>query len=158
MVKKYSFEDYKKSEKKLLWQDFFVYVLTTISRIFCVSLVLYACWHFVIAAIAHPILFMYLGIAMIISAIVYCSWENAKEREKKRRECIKDAMEYQADIIYWEERLDKLNAVDTSEFDEIQMKTHSNEIDFATHQILYYTERRDEEMFEYHKCGGKKYV
>ena len=34
----------------------------------------------------------------------------------------------------------------------------TNEIDFATHQILYYTERRDEEMSEYRKYGGKKYV
>jgi hypothetical protein len=67
-------------------------------------------------------------------------------------------MSYQADIIYWEERLDKLNAVDTSEFDEIQIKAHNNEIDFTTHQILYYTERRDEEMSEYRKHGGKRYV
>ena len=158
MVKKYSFEEYKKSEKKLLWQDFFAYFLTIISGIFCIGLALYACWHFVIAAIAHPILFLYLGIAVVVGAIIYCSWENAKEREKKRRKCIEDAMDYQADIIHWEERLDKLNAVDTSEFDEILMKAHSNEIDFATHQILYYTERRDWEMSEYRKYGGKRYV
>ena len=158
MIKKYSFEEYKKSEKKLLWQDFFANVLTAVSIIFCVGLALYACWHFIIAAIAHPILFLYLGIAVVIGAIVYCSWENASEREKKRRECIEDAMEYQSDIIHWEERLDKLNAVDTSEFDETQMRTHSNEIDFTTQQILYYTERRDEEMSEYRKYGGKKYV
>ena len=158
MVKKYSFEEYKKSEKKLLWEDFFANVLTAVSIIFCVALALYACWHFFIAAIAHPILFLYLGIAVIVGAIIYCSWENAKEREQNRQNCIKDAMEYQSDIIHWEERLDKLNAVDTSEFDEAQMKIHSNEIDFATHQILYYTERRDEEMSEYRKYGGKKYV
>ena len=158
MVKKYSFEAYKKSEKKLLWQDFFANVLTAVSVIVCIGLALYACWHFLIAAIAHPILFLYLGIAVVVGAIIYCSWENAKEREKKRRECIEDAMDYQVDIIHWEERLDELNAVDTSEFDEIQMKAHSNEIDFATHQMLYYTELRDEEMFEYRKYGGKKYV
>lgn len=158
MVKKYSFEEYKKSEKKLLWQDFFAYALTTIGVIFCIGLALYASWHFLIAAIAHPILFMYPAIAIILGAIIYCSWENAKEREKKRLECIQYAMGYQADIIDWEERLDKLNAVDTSEFNEVQMKTHRNEIDFATHQILYYTERRDEEMSEYRKYGGKKYV
>ena len=158
MVKKYSFEEYKRSEKKLLWQDFFSYVLTTISGIFCIGLALYACWHFFVAAIAHPILFMYLGIAVVIGAIIYCSWENAKEREKKRREAIEDAMGYQADIIDWEERLDGLSAIDTSEFDEVQMKAHRNEIDFATHQILYYTERRDEEMSEYRKYGGKRYV
>ncbi len=158
MVKKYSFEAYKKSEKKLLWQDFFSNVLIAVSAIVCIGLALYACWHFFIAAIAHPILFLYLGIAVVVGAIIYCSWENAKEREKKRRECIEDAMDFQADILNWEERLDKLNAVDTSEFDEIQMKAHSNEIDFATHQILYYTERRDEEMSEYRKYGGKKYV
>ena len=158
MVKKYSFEEYRKSEKKLLWQDFFSYVLTTISGIFCIGLALYACWHFFVAAIAHPILFMYLGIAVVIGAIIYCSWENAKEREKKRREAIEDAMGYQADIIDWEERLDGLSAIDTSEFDEVQMKAHRNEIDFATHQILYYTERRDEEMSEYRKYGGKKFV
>ena len=116
MVKKYSFEEYRKSEKKLLWQDFFSYVLTTISGIFCIGLALYACWHFFVAAIAHPILFMYLGIAVVIGAIIYCSWENAKEREKKRREAIEDAMGYQADIIDWEERLDGLSAIDTSEF------------------------------------------
>ena len=158
MVKKYNFEAYKKSEKKLLWQDFFACVLITTSGIFCIGLALYACWHFFIAAIAHPILFMYLAIVIILGAIIYCSWENAKDREKRRRNSIRDAMKYQADIIDWEERLDKLNAVDTSEFDEIQMKAHSNEIDFATHQILYYTERRDEEMSEYRKYGGKKYV
>jgi hypothetical protein len=129
-----------------------------VSIIFCIGLALYACGHFFIAAIAHPILFMYLGIAVIVGAIIYCSWENAKEREQNRQNCIKDAMEYQSDIIHWEERLDKLNAVDTSEFDEAQMKIHSNEIDFATHQILYYTERRDEEMSEYRKYGGKRYV
>lgn len=105
MVKKYSFEEYKKSEKKLLWQDFFANVLIAVSVIFCIGLALYACWHFVIAAIAHPILFLYLGIAVVVGAIIYCSWENAKEREKKRRECIEDAMDYQADIIHWEERL-----------------------------------------------------
>lgn len=158
MVKKYSFEAYKKSEKKLLWQDFFANVLIAVSVIFCIGLALYACWHFVIAAIAHPILFLYLGIAVVVGAIIYCSWENAKEREKKRRKCIEDAMDYQADIIHWEERLDKLNAIDTSEFDETQMKIHSNEIDFTAHQISYYTERRDWEMSEYRKYGGKKYV
>jgi hypothetical protein len=158
MVKKYSFEEYKKSEKKLLWQDFFANILTAVSIIFCVGLALYACCHFFIAAIAHPILFLYLGIAVVVGAIIYCSWENAKERERKRRECIEDAMGYQSDIIHWEERLDELNAVDTSEFDETQMKVHSNEIDFATHQILYYTERRDEEMSEYRKYGGRRYV
>lgn len=158
MVKKYSFEAYQKSEKKLLWQDFFSYILTTVSRIFCVGLALYACWHFIIAAIAHPILFLYLGIAIVISTIVYCSWKNAKEREKKRRECIEDAMDYQVTIIRWEERLNELNAVDTSEFDEIQMKAHRNEIDFTTDQIQYYTERCDEEMSEYRKYGGKKYI
>lgn len=158
MVKKYSFEAYKKSEKKLLWQDFFSNVLIAVSVIVCGGLALYACWHFILAAIAHPILFLYLGIAVVIGAIVYCSWENASERARKRRECIEDAMDYQKDILNWEERLDELNAVDTSEFDEIQMKAHSNEIDFATHQMLYYTERRDEEMSEYRKYGGKKYV
>lgn len=158
MVKKYSFEEYKKSEKKLLWEDFFANVLTAVSIIFCAGLALYACWHFIIAAIAHPILFLYLVIAIVIGAIIYYSWEYAKERERKRRECIEDAMDFQADIIHWEERLDELNAVDTSELDEAQMKAHSNEIDFATHQILYYTERRDEEMSEYRKYGGKKYV
>ena len=158
MVKKYSFEVYKKSEKKLLWQDFFANVLTTISGIFCIGLALYACWHFIIAAIAHPILFLYLVIAIIIGAIIYCSWENAKDRERKRRDCIEDAMDYQVDIIHWEERLDELNAVDTSEFDEIQMKAHNNEINFAARQISYYTERRDEEMSEYRKYGGKRYV
>ena len=158
MVKKYSFEEYKKSEKKLLWQDFFANVLIAVSVIFCIGLALYACWHFVIAAIAHPILFLYLGIAVVVGAIIYCSWENAKEREKKRRECIEDAMDYQVDIIHWEERLDELNAVDTSELDEAQMKIHNNEIHFASHQISYYTERRDEEMSEYRKYGGKKYV
>ena len=158
MIKKYSFEDYQKSEKKLLWQDFFAYVLTTISGIFCIGLALYACWHFVIAAIAHPILFLYLGIAVVVGVIIYCSWENAKEREQKRRECIEDAMDFQVDIIHWEERLDELNAVDTSELDEAQMKIHNNEIHFASHQISYYTERRDEEMSEYRKYGGKQYV
>lgn len=158
MIKKYSFEDYQKSEKKLLWQDFFTYILTTISVIFCAGLALYACWHFLIAAIAHPTLFMYPAIIIVLGTIIYYSWENAKEKEQKRRECIKDAMGHQADIIDWEERLDKLNAIDTSEFDEAQMKAHRNEIDFATHQILYYTERRDEEMSEYRKYGGKRYV
>ena len=158
MVKKYNFEAYQNSEKKLLWQDFFTNVLTTVSMIFCVGLALYACWHFIIAAIAHPILFLYLGVAVVVGAIVYCSWEKARERAKKRRECIEDAMDFQADIIHWEERLDKLNAVDTSEFDEAQMKIHSNEIDFAAHQILYYTERCDWEMSEYRKYGGKRYV
>ena len=158
MVKKYSFEEYKKSEKKLLWQDFFAYFLTIISGIFCIGLALYACWHFVIVAIAHPILFLCLGIAVVVGVIIYCSWENAKERDKKRRECIEDAMDFQVDIIHWEERLDELNAVDTSELDEAQMKIHNNEIHFASHQISYYTERRDEEMSEYRKYGGKKYV
>lgn len=158
MVKKYSFEEYKKSEKKLLWQDFFSNVLVSVSAIFCAGLAFYAIWHFFTAAIAHPILFLYLGIVVVVGVIIYCSWENAKEREKKRRECLEDAMGYQADILNWEERLDKINAVDTSEFDEVQMKAHSNEIDFATHQLLYYTERRDEEMSEYRKYGGKKYV
>lgn len=158
MVKKYSFEDYQKSEKKLLWQDFFANVLIAVSVIFCIGLALYACWHFIIAAIAHPILFLYLGIAVVVGAIIYCSWENAKEREKKRRKCIEDAMDYQADILNWEERLDKINAIDTSEFDEAQMKIHNHEINFATDQIRYYTERRDEEMSEYRKYGGKKYV
>ena len=158
MVKKYSFEAYQKSEKKLLWQDFFANILTAVSIIFCVGIALYACWHFFIAAITNPILFLYLVIAIIIGAIICYSWQVAKERERQRRECIKDAMGYQADIIDWEERLDGLNAIDTSEFDEVQMKAHSNEIDFATHQILYYTERRDEEMSEYRKYGGKKYV
>ena len=158
MVKKYSFEDYQKSEKKLLWQDFFSYVLTTISIILCAGLALYACWHFLIAAIAHPVLFVYPAIIIVLGAIIYCSWENAKERERKRRDCLKYAMGHQADILNWEERLDELNAINTTEFDEAQMKAHSNEIDFATHQILYYTERRDEEMSEYRKYGGKKYV
>ena len=158
MAKKYSFEEYKRSEKKLLWQDFFAYFLTTISGIFCIGLALYACWHFIIAAIAHPILFLCLGVAVVVGAIVYCSWENARKRAKKRRECIEDAMDFQADIIHWEERLDELNAVDTSELDEAQMKIHNNEIHFASHQISYYTERRDEEMSEYCKYGGKKYV
>ena len=158
MVKKYSFDVYQKSEKKLLWQDFFANVLIAVSVIFCIGLALYACWHFIIAAIAHPILFLYLGVAVVVGAIVYCSWENAKEREKKRRECIEDAMDFQVDIIHWEERLDELNAVDTSELDEAQMKIHNNEIHFASHQISYYTERRDEEMSEYRKYGGKRYV
>lgn len=158
MVKKYSFEDYKKSEKKLLWQDFFAHILTTISAIFCIGLACYACWHFFVAAIAYPILFLYLVIAIAIGAIIYCSWKNAKDREKKRRYCIEDAMGYQADILHWEERLDELNAIDTSEFDGVQMKAHSNEIDFAVHQIRYYTEQRDEEMAEYRKYGGRKYV
>ena len=43
MVKKYSFEDYQKSEKKLLWQDFFANVLIAVSVIFCIGLALYAC-------------------------------------------------------------------------------------------------------------------
>jgi flagellar biosynthesis/type III secretory pathway M-ring protein FliF/YscJ len=158
MVKKYSFETYQKSEKKLLWQDFFSNILIAVSAIFCGGLALYACWHFIIAAIAHPILFLYLGIAVVVGVIIYCSWKNAKNRAKKRRESIEDAMDYQSDIIHWEERLDKLNAVDTSEFDEIKMKAHSNEIDFAIHQIHYYTERRDEEISEYRKYGGKQYV
>ena len=158
MAKKYSFEEYKKSEKKLLWQDFFANILTTVSIIFCIGLALYACSHFILAAIAHPILFLYLAIAVVVGAIIYCSWENAKEREKKRRECIEDAMDFQADIIHWEERLDELNAVDTSELDEAQMKIHNNEIHFASQQISYYTERRDEEMSEYRKYGGKRYV
>ena len=67
-------------------------------------------------------------------------------------------MDYQVDIIHWEERLDKLNAVDTSEFVKILMKAPSNEINFATDQIRYYTDRRDEEMAEYRKYGGKRYV
>ena len=158
MVKKYSFEDYKKNEKRLLWQDFFANILAIVSGIFCAGLVFYVCWRFFIAAIAHPILFLYLAIAVIVGAIIYWSWESAKEREKRRRNSIRDAMNYQADIIDWEERLDKLNAVDTSKFDEIQMKAHNNEIDFTTHQILYYTERRDEQMCEYRKYGGKRYV
>lgn len=158
MVKKYSFEAYQKSEKKLLWQEFFAGVLVIISGIFCAGLALYACWHFFIAALAHPILFMYLVIAIAIGAIIYWSWNNAKNREKKRRYCIEDAMGYQADILHWEERLDELNAINTSEFDEVKMKAHSNEIDFAVHQIHYYTERRDEEMAEYRKYGGRKYV
>ena len=158
MVKKYSFEEYKKSEKKLLWQDFFTYVLTTISAIFCICLALYASWHFLIAAIAHPVLFMYPAIVIILGTILYYSWKNAKDREKRRRNSIRDAMEYQADIIDWEERLDELNAINTSEFDEVQMKAHRNEIDFATQQIRYYTERRDEQMSEYRKYGGKRYV
>jgi hypothetical protein len=158
MVKKYSFEYYQRSEKKLLWQDFFANILAIISGIFCAGLVFYACKCFFVAAIAHPILFLYLAIAAIIGAIIYWSWGNAKDREKKRRECIEDAMEFQKTILQWEERLDKLNAVDTSEFDEILMKAHNNEIDFATQQILYYTDRRDEEMSEYRKYGGKRYV
>lgn len=158
MIKKYSFEEYKKSEKKLLWEDFFANVLIAVSIIFCVGLALYACWHFFIAAIAHPILFLYLGIAVVIGVIIYWSWGNAKDREKKRRDCIEDAMEFQKTILQWEERLDELNAVDTSEFDEILMKAHSNEINFATDQIRYYTERRDEEMSEYRKYGGKRYI
>ena len=158
MVKKYSFEAYKKSEKKLLWQDFFTNVLIAVSVIFCIGLALYACWHFILAAIAHPILFLYLGIAVVVGVIIYCSWENAKERDKQRRNCIEDAMDYQVDILNWEERLDRLNAIDTSEFDEAQMKIHNNEINFANDQIRYYTERRDEEMSEYRKYGGKKYV
>jgi hypothetical protein len=158
MVKKYSFEAYRKSEKKLLWQDFFSNVLIAVSAILCGGLALYACWHFFIAAIAHPILFLYLGIAVVVGVIIYCSWENAKERDKKRRECIEDAMDYQKDILNWEERLDKINAIDTSEFDEAQMKIHNHEINFANDQIRYYTERRDEEMSEYRKYGGKKYI
>ena len=158
MIKKYSFEEYKKSEKKLLWQDFFANVLTAVSIIFCVGLAHYACWHFFIAAISHPILFLYLGIAVVVGVIIYCSWGNAKERDKQRRNCIEDAMDYQADILNWEERLDRLNAIDISEFDEAQMKIHNNEINFANDQIRYYTERRDEEMSEYRKYGGKKYV
>ena len=158
MVKKYSFEAYQKSEKKLLWKDFFTNILIAASVIFCISLALYVCWHFFIAAIAHPILFLYLVIAIIIGVIIYWSWGNAKNREKKRRDCIEDAMEFQKTILQWEERLDELSAIDTSEFDEIQMKAHSNEIDFTTQQILYYTERRDEEMSEYRKHGGKRYV
>ena len=67
-------------------------------------------------------------------------------------------MEFQKTILQWEERLDELNTVDTSKFDEVQMKAHNNEISFATHQIRYYTERRDEEMSEYRKYGGKQYV
>jgi hypothetical protein len=67
-------------------------------------------------------------------------------------------MDFQADIIHWEERLDELNAIDTSELDDTQMKIHNNEIHFASHQISYYTERRDEEMSEYRKYGGKKYI
>ena len=67
-------------------------------------------------------------------------------------------MDYQKDILNWEERLDELSAIDTSEFDEIQMKAHSNENHFASHQISFYTELRDEEMSEYRKYGGKKYV
>ena len=158
MVKKYSFEAYQKGEKKQLWQDFFVYVLTIISGIFCIGLALYACWRFFVAAIAHPVLFLYLAITVVIGAIIYYSWEEAKNREQKRRECIEDAMRYQASIINWEDRLDKLNAVDTSEFDEYRMKNHNNEIDFVTDQIHYYTERRDEKMSEYRKYGGKNYV
>ena len=158
MVNKYGFEDYQKSEKKLLWQEFFISVFILISGIFCLGLALYACYHFFIAAIAHPILFLYLAIAVIICVIIYWSWGNAKDRERKRRDCIEDAMEYQAYILNWEERLDGLSVIDTSEFDEVQMKAHNNEIDFATHQIRYYTERRDEEMSEYRKYGGKKYV
>ena len=158
MVKKYSFEAYQKSEKKLLWKDFFTNVLIAVSVIFCIGLALYAYWHFFIAAIAHPILFLYLVIAIIIGAIIYCSWENAKEREKKRRECIEDAMEFQKTILQWEERLDELSAIDTSELDEAQMKIHNNDIHIASHQISYYTAQRDEEMSEYRKYGGKKYV
>ena len=158
MVKKYSFEAYQKSEKKLLWQEFFTCVLTITSGIFCIGLALYACWHFIIAAIAHPILFLHLAIAVIIGVIIYHSWEYTKEREKKRRECIEDAMDYQSDILNWEERLDELNAVNTSEFDEIQMKSYNDEIDFVTHQIRYYTEQRDEEISEYRKYGGRMIV
>ena len=158
MVKKYSFEAYQKSEKKLLWKDFFTNILIAVSVIFCISLALYACWHFFIAAIAHPILFLYLAIAVIIGIIIYWSWKNAKDREKKRQYYIEDAMEFQKTILQWEERLDELNTVDTSKFDEVQMKAHNNEISFATHQIRYYTERRDEEMSEYRKYGGKQYV
>lgn len=158
MVKKYSFEAYQKSEKKLLWEDFFTNILTTVSIIFCVGLALYACWHFFIAAMAHPVLFLYLGIAVIIGIIIYYSWQVAKERERQRLDSLKYAMAHQEEILNWEEKLDKINAIDTSEFDEAQMKAHSNEIDFATHQILYYTERRDEEMSEYRKYGGRKYV
>ena len=158
MVKKYSFEAYQKSEKKLLWQEFFAGVLVAVSVVFCIGLALYACWHFLIAAIAHPILFMYLAIAALIGGIIYCSWETAKDRERKRRDCIQNAMEYQSYIINWENRLDNLNAIDTSKFDESKMKTHNMEINFATDQLIYYTERRDEEMSEYRKYGGKKYV
>ncbi len=158
MSNKYSFEAYQKSEKKLLWQDFFSNVLTAVSVVVCITLALYASWRFIIAAIAHPILFLYVIIAGIIGIIIYFSWQNAKEREAKRRECLEDAMDFQKDILDWEERLDKLNETDTSEFDEAKMKIHNDEINFTTHQILYYTERRDEEMSEYRKYGGKKFV
>ena len=42
MVKKYSFEAYQKSEKKLLWKDFFTNILIAVSVIICISLALYA--------------------------------------------------------------------------------------------------------------------
>lgn len=158
MVKKYSFEAYQKSEKSLLWKDFAMNILVGISVAGCSAIAGYAIFWFIMQALAAPILFLYAILAIVVFIGIRQAWLKAKEREKKRRECIEDAMDYQADIIHWEERLDELNAVDTSEFDEIQMKAHSNEIDFATHQFCYYTERRDEEMSEYRKYGGKRYV
>jgi hypothetical protein len=158
MVKKYSFEAYQKSEKSLLWKDFAMNILVGISVIGCSAMAGYAIFWFIMQALTAPILFLYAVLVIAGFIGIRQAWLKAKEREKKRRECIEDAMGFQVDIIHWEERLDKLNAVDTSEFDEAKMKIHSNEIDFATHQILYYTELRDEEMSEYRKYGGKSYV
>jgi hypothetical protein len=158
MVKKYSFEDYKKNEKNLLWKDFAMNILVGVSIAGCFTMAGYAIFWFIMQALAAPVLFLYAALAIAVFIGIRQAWLKAKDKEKKRRDCIKYAMDYQSDIIHWEERLNELNAVDTSEFDEVQMKTHNNEINFATQQICYYTERRDEEMSEYRKYGGKSYV
>ena len=158
MVKKYSFEDYQKSEKDLLWRDFAMNILVGVSIIGCSAMAGYAIFWFIMQALAAPVLFLYAVLAIAAFIGIRQAWLKAKAKEKKRQNCIEDAMEFQKNILDWEERLDELNAVDISEFDEVQMKAHTNEINFATHQAHYYTERRDEEMCEYRKYGGKSYV
>ena len=152
-----NFEEYSKSEKSLLWQDFFTNLLCYISVTGCAVLVIYALWWFITTAMTYPVMFIYGGIVALLILFGICSWQSAKDRQKHRKIEIADAMRCQADMNDWADRLARMKEVNEDELDERQLKVHKNDIQFAEHQIEYYKGRRDEAMAEYRKHGGKKF-
>lgn len=153
-----NFKEYQKEEKNIFIKDFIMNLAAGAGMIVAGFIGVYLVIRYILLCIANPLwIFVGFVIGLIIAGIFGC-WCSARDRQRKRYTAIKEAMDDQDYVNYWEEKLDKCITEKNNTFDEEELNKLNNEIVFAEKQIKYYIESRDSNMADYKKYGGKMNV
>ena len=153
-----NFKEYQKEEKNIFIKDFIINLIKGTGIVIACFVGAYLLIRYILLCIANPLwIFVGFGVGLIIAGIFSC-WCSARDRQRKRYTAIKEAMDDQDYVNYWEEKLDKCITEKNNTFDEEELKRLNNEIVFAEKQIRYYTESRDRNMADYKKYGGRMNV